>query len=145
MCTKSPYVSFELLFLDKPRIIRTPHEVIYYEAGKVFSKNCYVTGYPLPDVKWIFKKCPNYPDCEEAYQNVSVIFFQYILFIIYMVLFILFCSKYLKFLVSECSKGFIDFKWFWILSEARKLLVLQKILFYNDFCFLKFFFYVCHV
>lgn len=37
------------------------------------SVECYIAGYPLPDVEWAFKKCPNFPKCEESYTNIPVL------------------------------------------------------------------------
>lgn len=38
----------------------------------MYSVECYIGGYPLPEVEWAFKKCPNYPECEESFTQISV-------------------------------------------------------------------------
>lgn len=62
------------LFSDKPlvQITNSSNSKVFYELGKIYSVECYIGGYPLPEVEWAFKKCPNYPECEESFTQISV-------------------------------------------------------------------------
>jgi len=72
---KSSFILFKSFFLDKPivQITNNSNSKVYYEVGKTHNIKCYIAGYPLPNVEWTFKKCSNYPQCEESYLNISVI------------------------------------------------------------------------
>lgn len=47
----------------------------YYDIGKNYTFEIYISGYPLPNVKLSFKKCPYYPKCEQSNSETLVIFF----------------------------------------------------------------------
>jgi hypothetical protein len=55
-------------FSGKPQFTNSLNNIsIFYEVGKNHYVDCYVEGYPLPNVSWAFKKCLNYPNCTDAY------------------------------------------------------------------------------
>lgn len=41
---------------------------------------CFIAGFPLPVVEWTFKKCPDYPKCEESYTLLPVNLFNNIIY-----------------------------------------------------------------
>lgn len=75
------------IFKDKPIVqikndsglIQIYKDKIFYEVNKVHSVECYIGGYPLPDVEWAFKKCPNVSHCEGSYTRIPVKLFNTIL------------------------------------------------------------------
>lgn len=70
-------VLFIIYFSDKPlvQIINSSNSKVFHELGKIYSVECYIAGYPLPEVEWAFKKCPNYPECEESFNQIPVSLF----------------------------------------------------------------------
>lgn len=67
-------ILFIIYFSDRPlvQITNSSNSKKFYEVGKMYSVECYIGGYPLPEVEWAFKKCPNYPECEESFIQISV-------------------------------------------------------------------------
>ncbi|XP_060867787.1 vascular endothelial growth factor receptor 1 isoform X2 [Metopolophium dirhodum] len=65
-------ITVTLLVEDKPlvQIINSSNSKVFHELGKMYSVECYLGGYPLPEVDWAFKKCPNYPECEESFTHI---------------------------------------------------------------------------
>ncbi|XP_022178523.1 vascular endothelial growth factor receptor 1 isoform X3 [Myzus persicae] len=65
-------ITVTLLVEDKPlvQITNSSNLKVFYELGKIYSVECYIGGYPLPEVEWAFKKCPNYPECEESFTQI---------------------------------------------------------------------------
>lgn len=40
----------------------------------MYTFEFYISGYPLPEVEWAFKKCINYPKCGQSYPETKVNF-----------------------------------------------------------------------
>lgn len=59
----------KVLFIKSLNSIRS-----HYEIGKNYTFEFYITGYPLPNVIWTYKKCTTYPNCAESYAETIVIF-----------------------------------------------------------------------
>lgn len=52
-----------------------------YKVGNIYGVECYVAGYPLPDVKWAFKRCQNDSECQKSnYTQTPVKFFNMIFY-----------------------------------------------------------------
>ncbi|KAF0766886.1 vascular endothelial growth factor receptor 1 isoform X2 [Aphis craccivora] len=66
-------ITVTLLVEDRPlvQITNSSNSKVFYEVGKMYSVECYIGGYPLPEVEWAFKKCPNYPECEDSFTQIS--------------------------------------------------------------------------
>lgn len=47
----------------------------YYEVGKNYTFEFYISGYPLPNVTWAFQKCSKYPKCKKSFDETEVFFF----------------------------------------------------------------------
>lgn len=67
-------ILFIIYFSDKPivEIINSSNSKLFHELGKMYSIECYLGGYPLPEVDWAFKKCPDYPECEDSFTHIPV-------------------------------------------------------------------------
>lgn len=68
------YTKFEYFLIDQPSVqpLNKLYSNVMYEIGKVYDFEFYISGYPLPEVEWYFRKCSSYPLCENVYTKIQV-------------------------------------------------------------------------
>ena len=64
--------NFTLILRSEPSVqVSVMNPKGLYSVGKEYSIKCVAKGYPTPEIRWIFKPCNGYYDCDNR-QSINV-------------------------------------------------------------------------